>query len=113
MQNRFQRAAKRFMLPLDYQAWVAVRAVGEGASRAGSGDYAAINAYLRGDKFDLEGFKGQKVTFRSWDGQLRQPIIVAGPDMPVSMSPQEGFLHERTAVDTLGIDQPESKCKLQ
>jgi ABC transporter substrate binding protein (PQQ-dependent alcohol dehydrogenase system) len=113
MQNRFQRAAKRFMLPLDYQAWVAVRAVGEGASRAGSGDYAAINAYLRGDKFDLAGFKGQKVTFRSWDGQLRQPIIVAGPDMPVSMSPQEGFLHERTAVDTLGIDQPESKCKLQ
>ncbi len=26
MQNRFQRFAKRFMLPLDYQAWVAVRA---------------------------------------------------------------------------------------
>ena len=113
MQNRFQRFAKRFMLPLDYQAWVAVRAVGEGASRAGSGDFAAINAYLRGDQFDLAGFKGQKVTFRSWDGQLRQPIIVAGPDMPVSISPQEGFLHERTAVDTLGIDQPESKCKFQ
>ncbi len=33
MQNRFQRSAKRFMLPLDYQAWVAVRAIGEGASR--------------------------------------------------------------------------------
>jgi ABC transporter substrate binding protein (PQQ-dependent alcohol dehydrogenase system) len=113
MQNRFQRFAKRFMLPLDYQAWVAVRAVGEGASRAGAGDFGAINAYLRGDQFDLAGFKGQKVTFRSWDGQMRQPIIVAGPDMPVSMSPQEGFLHERAAVDTLGIDQPESKCKLQ
>jgi ABC transporter substrate binding protein (PQQ-dependent alcohol dehydrogenase system) len=113
MQNRFQRSAKRFMLPVDYQAWVAVRAVGEGASRASSGDFAAVNAYLRGDQFDLAAFKGQKVTFRSWDGQLRQPIIVAGPDMPVSTSPQEGFLHERTAVDTLGIDQPESKCKLQ
>jgi ABC transporter substrate binding protein (PQQ-dependent alcohol dehydrogenase system) len=113
MQNRFQRFAKRFMLPLDYQAWVAVRAVGEGASRAGSGDFAPVNAYLRSDRFDLAAFKGQKVTFRPWDGQLRQPIIVAGPDMPVSMSPQEGFLHERAEVDTLGIDQPESKCKLQ
>ena len=113
MQNRFQRFAKRFMLPLDYQAWLAVRAVGESASRTGSGEFAAINAYLRGDKFDLAAFKGQKVNFRSWDGQMRQPILVAGPDLPVSMSPQEGFLHERAEVDTLGIDEPESKCKFQ
>lgn len=113
MQNRFQRFAKRFMLPLDYQAWLAVRAVGEGASRAGSGDFAAVNTYLRSDQFDLAAFKGQKVTFRSWDGQMRQPIIVAGFDLPVSMSPQEGFLHERAEVDTLGIDKPESECKFQ
>jgi ABC transporter substrate binding protein (PQQ-dependent alcohol dehydrogenase system) len=113
MQNRFQRFAKRFMLPLDYQAWVAVRAIGEGASRVESGDFGRINAYLRGDEFDLAAFKGQKVTFRPWDGQLRQPIIIAGPDMPVSTSPQEGFLHERSELDTLGIDQPESKCKFQ
>ena len=113
MQNRFQRSAKRFMLPLDYQAWVAVRAIGEAASRAGSGEFEPVNAYLRGDEFDLAAFKGQKVTFRPWDGQLRQPIIVAGAELPVSTSPQEGFLHERTGVDTLGIDQPESECKLR
>ena len=113
MQNRFQRFAKRFMLPLDYQAWVAVRAIGEGVTRTGSAELASVNAYIRGDKFDLAAFKGQKVTFRSWDGQLRQPIIVAGADLPVSMSPQEGFLHEHAEVDTLGIDEPESKCKLK
>jgi ABC transporter substrate binding protein (PQQ-dependent alcohol dehydrogenase system) len=113
MQNRFQRFAKRFMLPLDYQAWLAVRAVGEGASRAGSGDFAPVNTHIRGAQFDLAAFKGQKVTFRSWDGQLRQPILVAGPELPVSTSPQEGFLHEHAEVDTLGIDQPESTCKFQ
>jgi ABC transporter substrate binding protein (PQQ-dependent alcohol dehydrogenase system) len=113
MQNRFQRFAKRFMLPLDYQAWVAMRAIGEGVSRAGSGEFAPVNAYIRGDDFGLAAFKGQKVTFRKWDGQLRQPILVAGPDLPVSTSPQEGFLHEHAEVDTLGIDQPESKCKFQ
>jgi ABC transporter substrate binding protein (PQQ-dependent alcohol dehydrogenase system) len=113
MQNRFQRAAKRFMLPLDYQAWVAARAIGESASRVGSGDFTPVNAFLRGDEFGLAAFKGQKVTFRRWDGQLRQPIIIAGPDLPVSMSPQEGFLHEHAEVDTLGIDEPESKCKFQ
>ena len=113
MQNRFERFAKRFMLPLDYQAWVAVRAIGEGVTRTGSADLAPVNAYIRSDKFDLAAFKGQKVTFRAWDGQLRQPIIIAGPDLPVSMSPQEGFLHEHAEVDTLGIDEPETKCKLK
>jgi ABC transporter substrate binding protein (PQQ-dependent alcohol dehydrogenase system) len=113
MQNRFQDFAKRFMLPLDYQAWVAVRAIGEAATRTNSGDYAPINAYLRSDKFDLAAFKGRKVTFRKWDGQLRQPIIIAGPELPVSTSPQQGFLHQHDEVDTLGIDRPESKCQFK
>jgi ABC transporter substrate binding protein (PQQ-dependent alcohol dehydrogenase system) len=111
MQNRFKRFSKRFMLPLDYQAWVAVRAVGEGASRVGSGDLAKVNDFIRSDALDLAAFKGQKVSFRRWDGQLRQPIIIADAEMPVSVSPQEGFLHERTELDTLGIDEPETKCK--
>ena len=68
---------------------------------------------IRSPDLDLAAFKGQKVTFRSWDGQLRQPIIVAGPDLPVSISPQEGFLHEEAEVDTLGVDQPETKCKFK
>ena len=112
MQNRFQRFAKRFMLPLDYQAWVAVRAVGESASRVSPKDFAAMSAHLRGDELELAAFKGQKVTFRKWDGQLRQPIIIADAELPVSMSPQQGFLHEHAEVDTLGIDAPESKCNL-
>ena len=28
--------------------------------------------------------------------------------MLVSVSPQEGFLHQRTPLDTLGYDEPES-----
>ncbi|MGO8840069.1 MAG: ABC transporter substrate-binding protein [Methyloceanibacter sp.] len=113
MQNRFQRLAKRFMWPVDYQAWIAVRAIGEGATRTHSGELAPVNDYIRGKDFNLAAFKGQKVTFRSWDGQLRQPIIVAGPDLPVSMSPQAGFLHQNAEVDTLGVDEPESKCKFK
>jgi ABC transporter substrate binding protein (PQQ-dependent alcohol dehydrogenase system) len=113
MQNRFQRYAKRFMWPVDYQAWIAVRAIGEGATRAHSADYAPVNALIRSKDLDLAAFKGQKVTFRPWDGQLRQPIIIAGPDLPVSVSPQEGFLHRGAEVDTLGVDEPESKCKFK
>jgi ABC transporter substrate binding protein (PQQ-dependent alcohol dehydrogenase system) len=113
MQNRFQRFAKRFMWPVDYQAWVAVRAIGEGATRAHSADFATVNGVIRSPDLDLAAFKGQKVTFRAWDGQLRQPIIVADSDLPVSVSPQPGFLHQKDEVDTLGIDEPETKCKFK
>jgi hypothetical protein len=27
------------------------------------------------------------------------------------MSPQEGFLHPKNLTDTLGYDEPETKCK--
>ena len=113
MQNRFQRLAKRFMWPVDYQAWIAVRAIGEGTTRAASTEFAPVNAHIRSKDLSLAAFKGQKVTFRTWDGQMRQPILITGPDLPVSMSPQEGFLHEEAEVDTLGVDAPETKCKFK
>ena len=113
MQNRFQRFAKRFMWPVDYQAWIAVRAIGEGTTRAASAEFAPVNAHIRSKDLSLAAFKGQKVTFRPWDGQMRQPILITGPDLPVSMSPQEGFLHEEAEVDTLGVDAPETKCKFK
>ena len=113
MQNRFQRFAKRFMWPVDYQAWIAVRAIGEATTRAASAEFAPVNAHIRSKDLSLAAFKGQKVTFRPWDGQMRQPILINGPDLPVSMSPQEGFLHEEAEVDTLGVDAPETKCKFK
>jgi len=111
-QNRFQRSANRTMRPLDYDVWVAVRAIGEGATRRNSTDYGEIAAHLRTPDFAVAGFKGQKLTFREWNGQLRQPILVATPKLVVSVSPQPGFLHEFSELDTLGVDRPETKCKL-
>ena len=29
---------------------------------------------------------------------------------PRTLSPQQGFLHPKTELDTLGFDQPESQC---
>ncbi|MGZ4991625.1 MAG: branched-chain amino acid ABC transporter substrate-binding protein, partial [Methylobacter sp.] len=48
---------------------------------------------------------------RSWDGQLRQPVLLAAPRSLVAVAPIEGFLHPKTELDTLGYDQPESTCK--
>ncbi|AZO18820.1 branched-chain amino acid ABC transporter substrate-binding protein [Mesorhizobium sp. M2A.F.Ca.ET.043.05.1.1] len=111
LQDRFHKQAGRWMLPDDYAAWLAVRSVGEAATRLHSLDPTAIAKYLRSDDFLLAGFKGQGLSFRPWDGQMRQPILIAGPRLLVSSSPQPGFLHQRTPLDTLGIDLEESACK--
>lgn len=111
-QTRFERQSARPARPEDYQAWAALRAVGEAASRTKSGDFATLAAYIRGDAFQLAAFKGQGLNFRGWDGQLRQPILLASGPVTASVSPQEAFLHQVSQLDTLGIDQPETACKL-
>ena len=113
LQDRFLHQAKRWMTDRDYAAWMAVRAVGEAATRAHSTDPAAISAFLRSDRFELAAYKGARLSFRSWDGQLRQPILLADARSLVSVSPQPGFLHQYSELDTLGIDKPETKCRMR
>jgi ABC transporter substrate binding protein (PQQ-dependent alcohol dehydrogenase system) len=113
LQNRFMKAFSRRMTALDMQAWSAVRMVGESASRTQAGDEKAIAAFLKGPDFALAAFKGQKLTLRDWNLQLRQPILLSDGKTIVSVSPQEGFLHPVTELDTLGYDRPETKCRLQ
>ncbi|HYZ40736.1 MAG TPA: ABC transporter substrate-binding protein [Stellaceae bacterium] len=112
LQERFLHQAKRWMTDRDYAAWMAVRAVGEAATRSKSADPAAIMAFLRGDRFELAAYKGARLSFRSWDGQLRQPVLLADARSLVSVSPQPGFLHQFSELDTLGIDKPETKCRM-
>jgi ABC transporter substrate binding protein (PQQ-dependent alcohol dehydrogenase system) len=112
MQSRFEKSAGRWMTELDYTAWTAVRAIGEAVTRTNAADPATLHAYLVGDQFELAAFKGEGLTFRRWNQQLRQPILLAAARVLVSVSPQEGFLHQRTPLDTLGYDQPESRCQL-
>ncbi len=110
-QNRFKRLANRLMRPLDYDAWLAMRVVGEAATRTKSDKFADLNKYVHTPDFEVAAFKGMKTTFRSWNGQLRQPLLVSTPKMLVSVSPQPGFLHQTSVLDTLGYDKPETKCK--
>lgn len=110
LQERFQGFAKRKMGSVDYAAWLAARSVGEAVTRTKSGDVATLRAYMTGAEFGLDGFKGARLSYRPWNGQLRQPIPLASQDALVTLAPIEGFEHQNTELDTLGIDQPESKC---
>jgi ABC transporter substrate binding protein (PQQ-dependent alcohol dehydrogenase system) len=113
LQNRFFKLAFRGMNARDNQAWVAMRIIGEAANRTGSNDPKVLRAYIVGPDFSIAAFKGERQTLRPWNQQLRQPILLGDGRMIVSVSPQEGFLHQTSELDTLGYDQPETKCKLQ
>jgi len=113
LQSRFLKRFKRYMTALDYQVWASIRALGEAATRTGSGDFGKIETYLKTDEFKLAGFKGLPLNFRKWNWQLRQPILLIHPAALVSVSPQQGFLHQRTTLDTLGLDDKESRCVLK
>jgi len=110
-QTRFEKQAGRFAHDEDYQVWAALRVLGEAATRTQGGDFATIQEFVLSDKFDLAAFKGQKLTFRDWDGQLRQPILLTTDRVVVSVSPQAEFLHQVSQLDTLGIDRPETACR--
>ncbi|MCK4493773.1 MAG: ABC transporter substrate-binding protein [Methylococcales bacterium] len=111
IQNRFKKIAGRIMQEEDYGAYLAVKAIGEASIRTKNNQFLPIKDYLLSDKFVLQGYKGKSLSFRKWNGQLRQPILLAAPRSLVSVAPVEGFLHPKTELDTLGVDAPESRCE--
>lgn len=111
IQNRFEKEIKRRMISADMNAWTAARSIGEAATRTQSGDPEKLAEFLRSDDFQVAAFRGQRLTYRKWNQQLRQPIFLGDGSQVVSTSPQEGFLHQVSELDTLGIDEPETSCQ--
>ncbi|MBA2780975.1 ABC transporter substrate-binding protein [Billgrantia kenyensis] len=111
LQRRFEKLADRWMTPRDFGAWLALRSLGEAAARTGSVARQAVLDYMLSEEFELAGYLGFPVSFRTWNHQLRQPILITGPRMVASVSPQEGYLHPRTPLDALGADEGESQCR--
>lgn len=111
LQSRFFKQTKRMMQPLDFQMWEGVFAIGSAGIKIRNSDVARIRAELLAPEYDLPVFKGVAASFREWDHQLRQPILLTHATNTVTLSPQAGFLHQRTPLDTMGFDKPETQCK--
>ncbi|WP_439604824.1 ABC transporter substrate-binding protein [Shinella sp.] len=110
LQNRFEKAAGREMGSRDYAAWTALRSIGEAVTRTNTADPAVIRGFILSDKFALDGFKGRSLSYRAWNGQLRQPMAVVNARALVELTPLDGYLHQTNEMDTLGLDRPESAC---
>ncbi|MDB4224194.1 ABC transporter substrate-binding protein [Granulosicoccus sp.] len=111
LQSRFGKQSLRDMTSRDYSNWAAVRAIGEAVTRTQSIDVKTIRTYLLSEDFELGGFKGSSLSFRQWNGQMRQPVQLVHARAVVASAPIEGFLHPVTELDTLGFDKAENRCK--
>ncbi len=110
LQNRFFEETGRYMRPIDYAAWVAARVVGEAVSRTQESSPKALRDYILSDKFSIAAHKHVKLTFRHWNGQLRQPVALFHEQALLAMAPLDGFHHQRNPLDSLGLDLEESSC---
>jgi ABC transporter substrate binding protein (PQQ-dependent alcohol dehydrogenase system) len=111
LSRRFAKGAKRPMTGHDWAAWMAGRAVATVLVDLPKAPVAQQLKALRGGPVGIDGFKGPRLSFRAWDGQLRQPIFLSHVDGVIGTAPLDGVLHPKEVMDTLGVDEAESTCK--
>jgi ABC transporter substrate binding protein (PQQ-dependent alcohol dehydrogenase system) len=107
--RRLLKAAGRPMGAHDWAAWMAGKALVAAAVAAPKGPASAFHKALA--EAELDGSKGVVMSFRPWDGQLRQPLLLSDGASVVALLPAEGVLHPKNNLDTLGGDAPEKLCK--
>lgn len=108
--GRFERMHKRRMTEEDWAAWVAMRAIAEAIVRFKDNENFSFNKVFINKEFKLDGSKGPVLNFRSWNRQLRQPIMLSTENWVTSIAPLSSFVHRENNLDTIGMDNKTSKC---
>ena len=111
LEKRFEKDAKRPMTSVDWAAWLSVKIIAEAVQRTSSADFQILKAHLLSPDLIVDGFKGNRLNFRPWDHQLRQPLLLVTHNWVVDRAPIKGFLHQSNNMDTLGFDERESQCE--
>jgi ABC transporter substrate binding protein (PQQ-dependent alcohol dehydrogenase system) len=113
LNQRFVKRAKRKMLGPDWAAWAAVKVIVESVLRTKSTDFEKVTGYLKSDRLTLDAYKGTPASFRPWNNQLRQPILLHTHNAVVDRAPLRGFLHPTQNLDTLGVTSEGSGCRIE
>ena len=108
--SRFDKLTGRKMQPADWDVWIAVKSLITAAMKSPDPAPSAVRDFVTSDRLRLDGSKGVTLNYRPWDGQLRQPILLATSDAVIAIAPIEGFSHQTNTLDTLGTDEAEFQC---
>ena len=109
--SRFDKLTGEHMDAAEWATWIAAKSVMTAYGKSRQTNPGEIDAYLRSERFGVDGSKGVIMNFRPWDGQMRMPITLSTADAVIEAAPLEGFEHQVTTLDTLGTDEPEHVCK--
>ena len=115
LNGRFRRRWSAPLTETSWAAWAALKLVGEAVVRAGAHDGATLVAFMESAP-PFDGHKGEALTFRKWDHQLRQPLYVAGPRKREDIGGQVGPFAVLADVgaknlDALGTAMADSRCR--
>lgn len=110
MQKRFEKFSSRWMEDEDFAAWVAIRTIVTSVTKTKNNEMNSSLDFIYSKDFELAAYKGRKLTYRDFNGQIRMPVALIQPRALISTSPQAGFLHPISDLDTLGISKFEVKC---
>lgn len=76
LSDRFRARFQRPMNGPGWAGWMAVKILAEAALRARTTQAGELARFLETDAAQFDGHKGYKLTFRTWDHQLRQPLYL-------------------------------------
>ena len=113
LNQRFARIENsRPMVGADWAAWIGVKSVVAAIRHTGATELDGLRKFLIDPDTTIDGYKGAPSSFRAWNNQLRQPILLHTHNAVIARAPIEGFLHPINYLDTLGTDRKESSCAL-
>ena len=107
LNDRFKSFSGEKMNGAAWAGWFAVKAVFESFLR-GSGD---ISAWIKSDRAQFDGHKGAPLSFRSWDGQLRQPLYAIGDRIVDVPDTSRSTNSPREILDTIGDRSGAQSCR--
>ncbi len=110
LQSRFRKLSGRDMRGQDWSAWVALKSLVQSIQRTETSDFKTLRNYLLSPSLEVDGFKGTRVNYRPWNGQMRQNILLSDGNWVVDRAPLDGFLHPTDTLDTLGASASEASC---
>jgi ABC transporter substrate binding protein (PQQ-dependent alcohol dehydrogenase system) len=116
-----QRFQSRFGTTMDSESWAgwfAVKSLSEAVLRSRPASARELIDYLESERAVSDGHKGQPLSFRAWDHQLRQPLYVVEHSaaatrvirqIPAGLA-DPGTL-SRGVLDELGTGQSKTVCR--
>ena len=106
-------SASEALSDAEFAAWSAVKLIANTLNAIDT-DAAVIQPrqILSHPEAQVDLYKGTRGSIRTWNHQLRQPILLTSGDAVIAVAPMPKFLHPKHYVDTLGLDEPESSCRL-